>query len=313
MKLTDVISTGLLANIPTAGAPGRLYFPTDTSGSGLDAIYRDNGDTWDKIYPSLDVVPQKPLASGGTETTVSGYKIHTFLSNGNFVVTRTGWVDVLMVAGGGGGGGGSPDNVTGGGGGGGGGVLMGTMLIEPGTYPVVIGTGGSGGPKGETGGNGGNTTFNSHTAIGGGMGRDADTATNNSNMKGGSSGGASGSGGGLAAEGLQSYSNNGVLYGYGNVGGTKNDGAAGSFAGGGGGGAGTAGAGRVPGAGKICSYSGSPVTYAAGGYGQGTSSDINGDVSAAANSGGGGNGAIKAGTHVGGAGGSGIVIIRYKV
>ena len=44
------------------------------------------------------------VASGGTETTVGGYKIHTFNSSGTFTVTAGGRVDILVVSGGGAGG-----------------------------------------------------------------------------------------------------------------------------------------------------------------------------------------------------------------
>ena len=46
-------------------------------------------------------------ASGGTESTSGGYKIHKFTSTGNFIVSSApagSTVDVLVIAGGGGGG-----------------------------------------------------------------------------------------------------------------------------------------------------------------------------------------------------------------
>lgn len=46
-ELADVIVKGLLADIPTAGMEGRLYFTTDT-----EDIFRDNGVTWDQINVS---------------------------------------------------------------------------------------------------------------------------------------------------------------------------------------------------------------------------------------------------------------------
>jgi len=55
--------------------------------------------------------------SGGTETTVGDYTVHTFTSSGTLTLTGSGYADVLVVAGGGGGGGGRA-----GGGGGAGGV-----------------------------------------------------------------------------------------------------------------------------------------------------------------------------------------------
>ena len=62
--------------------------------------------------------PNTVLLRGGTQTdiTVSGvsYKLHTFTSDGNFVVSTGGWFDVLLV---GGGGGGTNSGYSGGGGG----------------------------------------------------------------------------------------------------------------------------------------------------------------------------------------------------
>ena len=80
-------------------------------------------------------------ATGGTITTVGDYKIHTFNSSANFVVTQLGTapndvVEYLVVAGGGAGGGG----ITGAGGGAGG-FLAGTgSAITVQTYSVVVGT-----------------------------------------------------------------------------------------------------------------------------------------------------------------------------
>ena len=58
-----------------------------------------------------------PTATGGTITTNSGYRIHTFKSSGSFVVSGSGSLasDSLIVAGGGGGG--VNDNSSSGGGG----------------------------------------------------------------------------------------------------------------------------------------------------------------------------------------------------
>jgi hypothetical protein len=53
------------------------------------------------------------IATGGTVTDVGGYRIHTFTSSSDFVVTQGGVVEYLIVAGGGGGGRG--DNGSGGG------------------------------------------------------------------------------------------------------------------------------------------------------------------------------------------------------
>ena len=65
-------------------------------------------------------------ATGGTITTYTSgsttYKVHTFLSSGNFIPNGDGTVDVLVVAGGGGGGS-CNRSFQGGGGGGAGGYI----------------------------------------------------------------------------------------------------------------------------------------------------------------------------------------------
>lgn len=43
--ISDVIGYGVAASRPAAGIAGRLYFPTDVSGT----LYRDNGTSWDTI------------------------------------------------------------------------------------------------------------------------------------------------------------------------------------------------------------------------------------------------------------------------
>ena len=108
-------------------------------------------------------------ASGGTETTSGNFKIHTFTSNQNFVVTNGGNIELLMVGGGGGGG-----NDNGGGGGAGALIYKSARPIGAGTYPVVIGPGGAKGvtpgESNQNGDPGGDTTFNGLTAAGGGIG-----------------------------------------------------------------------------------------------------------------------------------------------
>jgi hypothetical protein len=86
-------------------------------------------------------------ATGGNVETYGDYRIHIFESSGSFVVntltanTLANTVEYLIVAGGGAGG----QSSYGAGGGGAGGVLLGNILISStGTYPVTIGGGGSG-------------------------------------------------------------------------------------------------------------------------------------------------------------------------
>ena len=83
-------------------------------------------------------------ASGGNIANAlapgNGYKYHTFGTDGNFVVSVAGTVDILVIAGGGGGGG-----RAGGGGGAGGVVFVENVPLSAGTYPISIGDAGAGG------------------------------------------------------------------------------------------------------------------------------------------------------------------------
>lgn len=257
-------------------------------------------------------------------TPAEGDMVYDTDLNSNFLYDGTNWLimltqiqqftaDFLLVAGGGGGGGASGDGVAGGGGAGAGGMLEGSNYpLSTGTvYNCEVGAGGTSGAQGSTGGKGGDTSFNGFIADGGGAGRDADD-NNTTISSGGSAGGASGSAGGGAGTATQTNRTVGLYTwsGYGNAGGSKNDSNAGSFAGGGGGGAGGAASGRTRGVGRVNTITGSSITYAEGGYGQGTSNFINAGVSGTTNTGNGGNGANN-GSSSGGAGGSGVIIIKY--
>lgn len=89
----------------------------------------------------------KITATGGTTSTPgNGYKIHTFTTPGTFTIT-SGYDDVEYLLVGGGGGGEGADNAGSSGGGagaGGGGVLIGSILLSEGNYPLVVGLGGTG-------------------------------------------------------------------------------------------------------------------------------------------------------------------------
>ena len=87
------------------------------------------------------------VATGGTITTSGDYKIHTFNSSTNFVVSQLGTapndvVEYLVVAGGAGGGG--CNNSTAGGGGAGGLLTNTGLSISVASYVVIVGTGGAG-------------------------------------------------------------------------------------------------------------------------------------------------------------------------
>jgi hypothetical protein len=267
---------GTTANRPGSPAVGDLYF--DTTLNGLVQY-----------------------------TEYEGWKLVGSVGSSTFTL------DYLVIAGGGGGGGSSGDAVAGGGGAGAGGYRTSAGVSGGGSaaestltlnaltaYTVTVGSGGTAGTQGNVGGKGNNSVFATITSLGGGAGRDADD-NNTTISNGGSGGGASGSAGGAAGTGTTGQGTNG---------GTKNDTNAGSYAGGGGGGSGGAASGRTRGVGTASSITGTSVTRAEGGYGQGTSNFISAGVSGAANTGNGGNGANN-GSALGGAGGSGVVILRY--
>jgi hypothetical protein len=85
-----VIPTGTTAQQPT-GVEGMVRINTTTN-----RMEFYSGTEW----RSLGSVS----ATGGTVTTIGGYRIHTFTQDGDFVVESGGPVEYLIVAGGGGGG-----------------------------------------------------------------------------------------------------------------------------------------------------------------------------------------------------------------
>lgn len=116
-------------------------------------------------------------AIGGTVTYLGGDTIHTFTSNGTFILSSTNNLiaEYLMVGGGGGGGSVSAQNNYGGAGGGGAGAMReGGMVIQPGTYDVYVGQGGIGGivggPPYLTNGNPGSPSAFNRLSAGGGFG-----------------------------------------------------------------------------------------------------------------------------------------------
>ena len=283
--------------------------------------------------------------SGNTLVTApccSNMKVATFTGPGNFTINSGSGalskVDYLILGGGAGGGGSQPSFWAGGGGGAGGfresksapisGCWSASPLASatplgpfvPGTYPVAVGGGGPGGTGNPSygsrtpGGDGSVSTFSTITSAGGGGGSRAGgpgNAVPNAN-----NGGSGGGGGG--------YSANATSGGVGNTppvsppqGQPGGNGQTITAAGGaGGGGAGAAGGNGAPsygggagGAGVASSITGSPVTRAAGAPAGGPSGSA---PVGANNTGNGGGGGFCGTPSCGGAGGSGIVIIRYK-
>ena len=300
--------TQLRAAIPAGYIGGDIKDVTVINGDATSAV-KSGGFTY-KIY-----------ATGGDITTVSGYRIHTFITgtvNKTLTFTTGGNVEVLVVAGGGGG------ANTGSGGGAGGYYSNASFAVTPQAYTVTVGDGGAGGNTiGGPGSKGANSIFSTITAEGGGAG------ASHGNIAGGNGG--SGAGGPIKTVAPASTGGTGSQ---GNAGGAGMVSAGWNGNSGGGGGAGavggaggnTAGTGNG-GAGLGNSISGSLVYYAGGGGGGevagsyvgvggiGGGGNANIDTvgsNGTANTGGGGGGGSYTGTYFnGGNGGSGIVIIRY--
>jgi hypothetical protein len=280
-------------------------------------------------------------ATGGNISFDGTYVVHTFNSSGTFTPTQAIYADYLVVAGGGGGGT-TGFGSSGGGGGGAGGFrtsIGGTGLSLTSTnYSVTVGAGGAGQSSINKGGTGSDSSFSTITSAGGGGGASIG-GTGFGYPVGGENGVAGGSGGGahfnfttsVAGTGgagntpstSPSQGNNGGI----GVGTASNYGAGGGGGAGGVGGNGTSTTGGAGGAGTANSISGSSVTYSGGGGGAsynggtggtgGSSVGGNGGTGLASNStagtanrGGGGGGNDNG--YSSSAGGSGIVIIRYK-
>ena len=320
-----------------------------TDGIAITLIFIDSTRGWlvtdDGLQSSADNNPFIS-ASGGTETTCGNDKIHTFTGPGTFAVSTladcavNNEVSYVVVAGGGGGGG----ETSHGGGGGAGGYRETKSPVTPYTaspldgqpsapnrvtvtatsFPITVGSGGARSVSGST------STFSTITSAGGGKGGQP---TGVAGSAGGSGGGGSYNSAGGAGNTPPTSPSQGfpggtsctgpAVYGTGGGGGALVAGAAGSPTAGGPGGNGT-----------TSSITGSPVARAggggggsyqgggpnAGGTGGGGAGTIGGPspneanaVAGTANTGGGGGGGER-GTPVAGgfAGGSGIVIIRYR-
>ena len=263
---------------------------------------------------------QGNFATGGSVASLNGYRVHVFNGTATFNALLPINVEYLIIAGGGSAG--SPQYHCGGGGAGG--VLQGSCLVNAGTYTVTVGSGGSNpGGFNTKGNNGSNSSFNGLTAIGGGgAGVYADLTGKNGGSGGGA--GAQASVVGTAGTGTAGQGYNGGAF----------DGAAsGTKRGGGGGGAGGAGitggnsTGGNGGVGILSSISGTLKYYAGGGAGStenvsesttgglggGGNGNYNTGENGTTNTGSGGGGGERIAPTTSGSGGSGIVIIRYKI
>ena len=313
-------------------------------------IYVDGTEGWNVVQESNNI-NNFVVATGGTILTCGDYKTHVFTGPGTFTVTSAGnptgsnSIEYLVVAGGGGGGLG---DVTGGGGAGGyrqnypSPTTTGIPVTVQ-NYPITVGAGGAITTTPNTNGNPGNPSiFSTITSAGGGGGAGV---TNAAGLSGGSGGGgAHGPTGGSGGSGNTPPTSPSQ----GNNGGNGSSGPQSPIYGGGGGGGasavGTNGSASVVSPGGVGSSIATaffgptspsygttgpaPGRYFAGGGGGGRNDTGTGGLGG---SGGGGNGgssnqpAVNGTTNTGGggggtdeipgtssAGGSGIVVIRYK-
>jgi len=300
-----------------------------TEGQTATFVYVDGTEGWINVQETSNSVTGQSFitATGGTITTSSNDKIHTFTGPGTFTVcsvatcAANNQVSYLVVAGGGGGGDGEPGAGHPAGGGGGGGFREDKSPVTPYTasplegagaitvtatgFPIAVGSGGAAGTSTYSAGTSGVvSTFSTITSAGGGGGgAGSNPGTNRSGLDGGSGGGSgssnsapAGGGGGNQPPVSPPQGQNG------------GPGAQTTGKGGSGGGATVAGS-QTPGgathpggAGATTSITASPVTYSTGGA-------VVRSCAGAANTGTGGDGNKCTN---GSAGGSGIVVIRYK-
>ncbi|MFA5158091.1 MAG: glycine-rich domain-containing protein [Patescibacteria group bacterium] len=251
----------------------------------------------------MQKIPGSNYGTGGVEYTILdggiNYTIHVFTTNGTLNITsQIENASVLVIAGGGSGSAGECAVSSYGGAGGAGGYrYFENYTIPEGNYSVTVGLGGARGPTipcGYYSNKGQNSVFWNITSTGGGGGE-----YQSCGWSGCADGG---SGGGQQGTGPAPYTQPGAgTLGQGWNGG---NGSAGNQAGGGGG-AGGNGSTCTRGNGINNSINGSVVLYAQGGYG------CNGGVVDGINGTGGGGGQGSGSIWEGGAGGSGIVIVRY--
>ena len=302
-----ILNPKATASAPS-GSEGSLYYDSDK-----DALM---------AYDSSWQMVSRATGSGGTITTYTGYKVHTFLladSGNDFVVSGGSLTcDYLIVAGGGAGGFGR------GGGGGAGGVLIDSVTLSTGSYDIVVGAGAASMTEKVEPIKGSNSSFNGNTAIGGGGGVCEDWNSGVSGQSGGSGGGGCGAHrlpGGSGTSG-QGYAGGDAIYsvpnyGGGGGGGKSAVGGDGTTTAGGSGGNGVQNLYRT-GANQWYGGGGGAGVYSTGGTpgsgGSGGGGDANyqaaGDAGTA-DTGGGGGGGHGGPNQNGGAGGSGIVVIRY--
>jgi hypothetical protein len=286
---------------------GGAYTSAGDASSPITITGLTNGVTYSITLKAVNANGTSSASSAVDVTPNPQPTIETFTTVGTTTWTAPPGVtsvDFLIVGGGGGSGGGFD---TGGGGGGGGGMVFGgTLSVTPGqSYSVVVGDGGTAGtsirsPVSETnGGNGGNSEFASIVCYGGSGGFASRRTASGTNSVGGvnfttpNTASTGGSGGGNAAQ----------------IGG----GAGGGGGGFGNGSNGSGGTGGNGGTGVTSNFTGSLITYGAGGRGA-NGNQNNNAIAGTSNRGNGaqGGGATSFNQRNGAAGGSGIVILKYS-
>ncbi len=318
-EITKQSSDPTVSN-PATPTLGDMILNTSTGKLFVCTTVASGANVWQAGVDGT-VEPFSPTtATGGTVTTDGDYKVHTFTSSSNFVVSASGQpVEYLVIAGGGGG----SNNY---GGGGAGGYRTATSFsVSNQTYAITVGAGGAANVKGS------NSVFSTISSTGGGYGGGHVGVA----IAGGSGGGGQAEGSGFAGgsgnegsytpaegqDGGTGYSSGSSNRGGGGGGGHSAVGLNGSVTAGGNGGAGTASSitgssvTRAGGGGAGCGdNSGTAGTGGAGGGGNGRNNGTTADAGTV-NTGSGGGGGGRAGNTAagtGGAGGSGVVIVRYK-
>lgn len=321
-NLTPTSATSITRTIP-ASVYGKA------SGTTIGIRVLNTGSVASNIDTSKSVIA---LPSGGTldTTSISGYRIHAFTASDSTGFTNTIAnlsVDYLIVAGGGAGG-----FSESGGGGAGGVVYQTSQTLAVNNFPVVVGLGGTKPANGSTtADNGDDSSFNSHTAIGGGGGGTYGGSGSDlyNGVDGGSGGGSGHNDTSAGGTGTSGQGNNG-----GAGGGSGNNGGSGGGGGASGdGGNGSSSSGGTGGNGADYSTQfgtsyGESGNFASGGVGGrfdsgtgsfaapigGGGSIVSGSAeNGVANTGGGGAGTNGSSYSTPGNGGSGIVLIRYQI
>ena len=328
-----------LAADPSTPITGGMYYNTTDN---VAKIY--NGTSW------IGFATYATFSGNGgnftynfTDSNNVSYRVHAFTSSGIFQKGDNSPIDIMIVGGGGGGGGSTA------GGGGAGGLINHSLTPTVGDYSIIVGAGGSGGQTSNDGAvnntNGGYSSAFGYTALGGGYGFSGRPSGSRLANSGGSGGGGgyyfgndiinhTHSGSGTVNQGNRGgYSVNTSQWGGAGGGGASsvgidqgpspsstraggagtdmssffgtNFGVSGFFAGGGGGG-------------QYDTLANTPGGSGGGGQGgSGTASTLY-PTAGTANTGGGGGGGSSygyapPGLLTGGAGGSGIVLIRYEI